>query len=278
MTLLLKSIHATFGNVRAEYSWVKPHEAETVTKGHQIGVSFTAHRNLVGFLDGRQLPGDPPAGAIYVTTEAPIAWNRVLEPSEVIELYPQQHIVTAALRERNVAAATLRPLAGHCDPCIVSIASLFRKAIVQGESMCPLAADMLGHRLVERWIDASAPGLLSSPTGALDGKRLGKVIDFIEASLDRPINLAALSSVSHLSAFHFSRAFKRATGVPPHRYVMIRRLERARHLLACSKTPVNDIAVSLQFQNTSHFRRHFKAWFGHTPAAYRPETRRAPWS
>ncbi len=80
--------------------------------------------------------------------------------------------------------------------------------------------------------NAARPAIaLPSTRGALGGVRLRRVLALIEARLDNDISLAELAREAALSPFHFARGFKTATGTSPYRYLIERRLQRARLLL-----------------------------------------------
>jgi AraC family transcriptional regulator len=57
------------------------------------------------------------------------------------------------------------------------------------------------------------------------------VVAYIEGHLDAGLTLEQMAAAAHLSAYHFARQFKVATGAPPHQYVIARRVERAKELL-----------------------------------------------
>jgi AraC-like DNA-binding protein len=92
---------------------------------------------------------------------------------------------------------------------------------------------------------------------ALDAKRPQRVVDFIEAKLETDIKVADLASVAALSQFHFSRAFRRATGKTPHRFVSDRRLEKAKELLAKGTMTLGQIAAVCDFSSQASFTRAF---------------------
>ena len=85
--------------------------------------------------------------------------------------------------------------------------------------------------------------------------------------------LAALSGVSEA---HFARAFKRAFGVPPHRHLLTRRIERAVALLRDAERPVTDIAFATGWESLGTFGRIFRDITGRSPGAMRIESRAAP--
>ena len=108
---------------------------------------------------------------------------------------------------------------------------------------------------------------------ALPRTKLRAVIEYIDEYLDTDLTLAQLAATVHLSAYHFARQFKAATGVPPHRYVVTRRVERAQQLLRKSDLPLVDIAASAGFSDQSKFSTHFKRVLGVTPRQFRKSAR-----
>ena len=91
----------------------------------------------------------------------------------------------------------------------------------------------------------------------------------MEAHLDEDITLDRLAGEACLSPYHFARAFKAATGAPPHRYLTDRRLERAKILIAANQLPLAAIAAACGFSSQAHFTKTFKAATGATPGVYR---------
>jgi AraC family transcriptional regulator len=104
--------------------------------------------------------------------------------------------------------------------------------------------------------------------GGLAGWQQRVVSSYIEEHLDEPIPLPILAGLARLSSFHFSRAFKQSFGVPPHRYHIQRRIERAKTLLAKSVMSVTEIGVAMGFSETSSFTSTFRRLTGITPSAY----------
>lgn len=105
--------------------------------------------------------------------------------------------------------------------------------------------------------------------------KLQRVIDFIEANLDRDIGLDSLASVAELSPFHFSRVFKLATGVSPYHFVLEQRLKRSRRLLSDSNLGLAELALACGFANQSHFTAAFTKATGVSPGRFR---RQAKWA
>jgi AraC family transcriptional regulator len=95
------------------------------------------------------------------------------------------------------------------------------------------------------------------------------VASYIEEHLAEPIPLDALAKLVHLSSYYFCRAFKQSFGIPPHRYHISRRIERAKALLAEPACSVTEIALELGFSETSSFSAAFRHMSGITPTEYR---------
>jgi AraC family transcriptional regulator len=69
---------------------------------------------------------------------------------------------------------------------------------------------------------------------------------------------------------HFARQFKRATGLPPHQYFIMRRVERAKQLLqGGGDLPLSEVAARAGFADQSRFSHHFKRLVGVTPGRFR---------
>jgi AraC family transcriptional regulator len=96
-----------------------------------------------------------------------------------------------------------------------------------------------------------------------------RVREFIEANLDSSLKVKTLSVIAGLSASTLARVFRNSVGCGPHAYVMRRRLERARELLASSDVSLLEIATMTGYADQAHFTRRFRRSTGVTPRRYR---------
>lgn len=103
----------------------------------------------------------------------------------------------------------------------------------------------------------------------LHGPRLARVLARIEDRLDGDLRQAELAASAGLSPWHFCRAFKAAVGVPPHRFVLLRRLSRAQRLLRTTKLDLTEIAAACGLSSHGHLTRAFKQETGTTPSRWR---------
>ena len=129
------------------------------------------------------------------------------------------------------------------------------------ESLCSALCICIAQSFVGRLPLPNSKGL--SP------ERLRRVRDFIEAHLDDDLSLTVLADIACLSPYHFSRSFKAAAGVGPQRYVMQRRLERAKTLLRRTREPLAMIAQEVGFADQSHLTSIFRREIGVTPGRFR---------
>src|SRR5262249_20732638 len=105
--------------------------------------------------------------------------------------------------------------------------------------------------------------------GGLPEWQQKKLMQYIDERLAEDISLSSLAQLIHLSPYHFSRAFKQSFGMPPHRYLTGRRIERAKSLLIERKLSVTEIGLDVGFSETSSFTSVFGKLTGETPPAYR---------
>jgi AraC family transcriptional regulator len=115
------------------------------------------------------------------------------------------------------------------------------------------------------------PMIRLAPAGQLSRDRLKRVRDYIEAHLASPLSLDELASIACLSPYHFARCFRRSMGVGPYRYVVKRRIDRARHLVLHSNMPLTDIAEAVGFDSQSSFTTRFSQEVGISPGHLRRE-------
>ena len=111
------------------------------------------------------------------------------------------------------------------------------------------------------------------PPPSLPAPRLQRVIEQMRSSLDEDLPLNRLAESSGLSPSQFVRAFRGATGQPPHRYLVGLRVERARALLEQTNMPITLIGLRCGFEQSSHFATSFRAKTGFSPRAWRQARR-----
>ena len=104
-------------------------------------------------------------------------------------------------------------------------------------------------------------------------RRLLRAKDRMDAASHEEWPVPRLASVSGVSEAHFARSFKQAFGVPPHRYLLTRRVERAKALLRETDLPIIEIAFQTGWASLGTFGRTFRDITGESPSAVRERER-----
>ena len=104
-------------------------------------------------------------------------------------------------------------------------------------------------------------------------RRLLRAKDRMDAASHEDWPVRRLARVSGVSEAHFSRSFKQAFGVPPHRYLLTRRIERATALLRDTELSITEIAFHTGWESLGTFGRTFRDITGESPSAIRAGAR-----
>ena len=191
-----------------------------------------------------------------------------------LELHPDA-LRAAGEEGGRGTVANFRPRLQLDDPVLWHLACVLRADIAMG---CPggqILRDgvqsLIAHHLATL---RPAGGHDSAPApGPLFPARLRAVREFIRANQHRELRLAEMAVVAGMSTFHFARAFKAATGVPPYRYVLAERLSTACRLLEATGLPIGEIARLTGFQTVTGFGSAFRQRWGTSPSQFRRSVR-----
>jgi AraC-like DNA-binding protein len=96
-----------------------------------------------------------------------------------------------------------------------------------------------------------------------------RICDYIETHLEEKMRIDSLAAMARLSTDHFARAFQQSVGMPPHSYLLRRRLEHVEQMLRETRLPLSEIALATGFSDQSHLARHFRRWAGVPPSSVR---------
>jgi AraC family transcriptional regulator len=155
-----------------------------------------------------------------------------------------------------------RPLNGIVDPDAVAAACSLRRTLLSETQEIASEPDTLAAVLLHHF---------TSGTGAapwIAAPRLAAIDRLIDRHMGERLKVARLAAELELSIGFLVRAFRQSLGVTPHRYVMERRLARARQLLD-ARRPIADTAAECGFADQAHLTRYMKRSIGVTPAFYR---------
>ena len=134
-----------------------------------------------------------------------------------------------------------------------------------GESLAnALAVYLLNRYTVHRY----------TPTayrGGLPGYRLKRVLDYIGDNLAEDLSLSQLAGIVGMSPHYFAELFSKSTGHPPHRFVLLQRIERVKESLRDPHRSITEVGLEAGFQNPSHFSRMFRKFVGASPSRIRSQ-------
>jgi AraC family transcriptional regulator len=216
----------------------------------------------------------PPAGAIsLVPAGSPARW-RWSGRREWLHVYLETGLVGRVAAEAfdlDPARLAVPPLDNLDLPPLRATMAAVAAELAGGGAGGPLAAESLANVLAVHLLrHLAAPRRFQrGRDGALPRGRLRAVVEYVEEHLATSLTLGQLAAAAHLSAYHFARQFKAATGLPPHQYVIARCVERAKELLrAGADVCLAEVALRAGFSDQSQFCRHFKRQVGVTPRQF----------
>lgn len=154
------------------------------------------------------------------------------------------------------------------ETLLTRLAFEVRNGSPSGQLYAESASEFLAHHILHTYSSLAGPP--PRLVGGLAGHRLKAVQEYVEASLAQSISLHRLAELAGVSVRHFERAFRQALGVPPHAYVLQRRVEAAKHLLLMEPAlSVEDIVGRVGFSSASHLAFAFRRQTGYSPSAFR---------
>jgi AraC-like DNA-binding protein len=185
-------------------------------------------------------------------------------------LYPQVSVVTEVAAELGWRAGTPRfPQTVLYDPATATLLRSAHRAAEWGDQLA--SSTLLTTALAGLLSAHAAAGPASGPSPVPKAPdAVGMVRDMLAERLADPPSLAELAALTGLSQFALLRAFRAATGLPPHAYLNQLRVRHARRLLD-NGLPAAEVAARTGFADQAHLTRHFKRVVGVPPAAYQRE-------
>jgi AraC family transcriptional regulator len=154
------------------------------------------------------------------------------------------------------------------DAGLRDIAVRLQSIVEASEPMDRVYCESLGVVLAHELLRVCSGAVRTSFKGGLAGWQQRAVAKYIEEHVADQIPLGILAEIARLSPFHFSRAFKKTFGMPPHRFHSHRRIERAKTLLADPGASITAVGMALGFSETSSFSTAFRKVTGETPSCF----------
>lgn len=227
-------------------------------------------------LDGEWVANTVAVGDFFLTrspTPYEMRWRAIGEaPFQVMHLYLSVPLFERVAYDVLGCAAppALRDISGGKDTQLSHLLSLIHHELTSEGKGSQLfiqgLAQTLAVHLIRNFAASEAPDDRQS---ALPGFKLRRAVAHLEENLSEPFNLARLAETVGMSEFHFSRLFKKATGLSPSRYFIRQRIDRARLLLQETDTSIIEIGMSVGYSSPSHFAQVFRRETGVPPSHYR---------
>jgi AraC family transcriptional regulator len=229
--------------------------------------------------DGVKRHVPPPAGAICVIpADSPAQWRWSGRPDS-LHIYLEPGLVTRVAAEAfdlDPTRVTVPPLDGLDLPQLRPAMWALDAELTASGAAGPLASESLANvlavHLIRHVLAPRQPARRRD--GTLPRAKLRAVVEYVEEHLNAGPTLEHMAAIAPLSPYHFARQFKRATGLPPHQYVVACRVERAKQALQTgSDLSLAEVAAHAGFSDQSQFSRHFKRLVGVTPGQFRTPAR-----
>jgi AraC family transcriptional regulator len=194
-------------------------------------------------------------------------------PWRLLQIYIPESCFTTVAADADTAAIRLaisnpQPF---FDPILMQIGQLLPREMALRDRLSRLQLDSLVifvcARLVRRM--PSQQAMTSRAREVLSPRQLRRVLDFMRQRLEDSPNLDELAAEAGMSRYHFARAFKQSTGHSPHAYLIGRRLEHAKDLLASTDRSVTEIAAQVGYDDSTQLSRLFQKELAMSPSAYR---------
>ena len=178
--------------------------------------------------------------------------------------------ILARVGDRAGGHVELQEVFGCSDAKLATIATTLwdeaRQASVGSQLYAQSAITQLGLHLIRRYARARPEAASSIP---MPPHKLRLVKAHVEGNLAEDLSVEALARLAGMSPFHFAHAFRAATGMPPHKYVVQRRMEEAKALLMETDLTLAQIAHRVGLSQASHLSVAFHKATQVTPSAFR---------
>lgn len=222
--------------------------------------------------------GENPVGGFWLAsahTSAEWVWETVDETIAFVIEPAHLQMVAAETECLNPSSVELQNVAFGRDPQLAFLAQCSRQELIRREVGDRLYTDSLATLISLHLLRnyCTHDPAIHAPVGKMGRKRLGRVLDYIDAHLDQSLGLADLAAIAQMSQYHFSTTFKMAMGMPPYRYVLQQRTQRAKQLLKDESITISEVALRCGFADQSHMTKHFSKLVGISPKRYRDTLR-----
>jgi AraC family transcriptional regulator len=261
-----------YSEPRVEESVIYPAVAEPRIVRILSGAAAVEEREL----GGAWLKTRVQAGDFFLTgSQSPyeVRWRAIgPEPFQTMHLYLGLPVFNRAIEEafeQDPKSTHIRDLSGFKDNFLSALLEGLHTELSSRHRGSSLFVEGIAQSLAGHLVRTYADQTTQEYKGGLTGFRLRKVTDLMVTHLADEFSLIRLAQEANMSEFHFSRAFKRTTGLTPSRYFIHLRLKKARRLLRETNRSIIEIGLDVGYTSPSHFAQIFRREVGISPSEYR---------
>jgi len=225
------------------------------------------------WLDDKQVAADPISACtttMYDLRRNPIALVR--SPFHSLHFYLPRRALNLSADEqglRPIDELHYRPGRALADSVVTHLGLALLPAFENPDQASLLFVDYVTMALCAHVVDRYGNGPAKSVRGGLTPRQERLAKELLIANLDGEVCLSDLARDCGLSVSHFIRAFRKSTGLPPHRWLLHQRVAKAKGLLQSSSLSISEIALACGFVDQSHLSRVFVQMVGASPGVWR---------
>ena len=249
-------------------------------RGYIVALQLKAIPFIEQFLGNKKVSsGSYPIGAVSAIDLQDEPALFLPNPFDALVLYvTQDDLDEVAYAHRAPRLEQLVWPLGTFDPVVYHLGKSFLASLEQPHDASKIFLDHILHALNSHIVCSYSGVTISAPKfrGGLSSLQMRRATELLEAHLDGDIALQQVAEACELSVSHFARAFKQTFRTPPYRWLIERRVDRARDLMTNSRLPLADIAARCGFADQSALNRSFKRIHGVTPGIWRRGRLTAP--
>lgn len=263
------------------YTQTGPNEIKFDANAHYIIILLCSQpRRILSVNSDRRHAYLAPSGGIEIIPESSDVYAEWSDSKEnilfAVDGFRLKNL--AGLEFNNDSFEIYSPKSGHIDPSAAHLARMLKSDLVNGEMRSGLyfdsACTLLGLHILKKYTSLGEKGGSQLRLiGGLTPNTWRLIDEYIRANLNASVTIEHLANLSGFSPSHFMRAFRRETGMTPHRYIIERRIDLAEKLLCSTDMTLAAVAYNSGFASNSHMTSMMQRYKGTTPSALRRERR-----
>jgi AraC family transcriptional regulator len=272
------SEHASFSFGRIKSSQGLPEIARPIAgeRGYLVALQLKAIPFIEQFFGNKKVSsGSYPMGAVSAIDLREEPAVLLPNPFDALVLYVTQPALDEIAYAHRVPRVDrlVWPL-GQVDPVVYHLGWTLNATLERPHHTSNFFLDHVLHALYSHFVRSYGGVNLSAAPfrGGLSSLQMRRATELLAAHLDGKIALQQIAQACDLSVSHFARAFKQTFRMPPYRWLIELRVNRARELMTNSRLSLADIATRSGFADQSALNRSFKRIHGVTPGIWRRST------